>query len=216
MHKTIKKNKKFSDLYTNRDEVPIYIWFAYIDILKKIQDLPIHGIQDKLADIGSANKLLPTLSELRVAKQFAEKYFEVEFLLDNDRRFHSPPDLCVSREGSTLLVEVANMSRDESRFLLRQKLASLVREMDFIISICFSHNLSEIALKASERSRQKELFNEFAEKLHQHLESINQNQLPYEFSIDDSKISVKQAKLGKGRIDNISWIKIPQRVFEKF
>ena len=205
------KNKKFSDLYENRDRVPICIWFAYIDILKKIQDLPIHGIQEKLADIGSDSKLLPTLSELKVAKQLAEKSFEVELLLDNDRRFHSPPDLCVSRGDLTLLVEVANMSRDESQFLLHQKLVPLVRELDFVVAISFTHsqNLSKIALKGDERSTQEKLFNEFAEELYHRLESINRNLLPYEFAIDGAKISVKPAKSGMGRIDNISWIKVP-------
>ena len=199
------KNKKFTELYKNKPELMTYIWRAYADILVSLKDLSIHGIQEKLADIGSASKLRPTLSELKVAKQLAEKSFEVELLLDNDRRFHSPPDLCVSRGGLTLLVEVANMSRDDSPLLLHQKLDPLVRELNFVVSISFtySQDLSKIALKGDERSIQKELFNEFAEKLHQHLESINQNQLPYEFAIDDSKISVKLAKSGMGRIDNI-------------
>jgi hypothetical protein len=205
------KNKKFTELYKNKPELMTYIWRAYADILVSLKDLSIHGIQEKLADIGSASKLRPTLSELKVAKQLAEKSFEVELLLDKDMRFHSPPDLCVSRGGLTLLVEVANMSRDDSPLLLHQKLDPLVRELNFVVSISFtySQDLSKIALKGDERSIQKELFNEFAEKLHQHLESINQNQLPYEFAIDDSKISVKLAKSGMGRIDNISWIKVP-------
>jgi hypothetical protein len=220
------KNKKFSDLYANRDKVSIYIWFAYIDILKKIQDLPIHGIQDKLSDINSnSSRLIPTLSEMKASKVFAERGFNVELLTDNDTRFTDKkgkittksPDLLISREDSTLLVEVANMSRDDSHFLLYQKLAPLVRELNFVVSISFtySQDLSKIALKGDERSIQKELFNEFAAKLHQHLESINQNQLPYEFSIDDSKISVKQAKSGTGRIDNISWIKVPHNDYIK-
>jgi hypothetical protein len=74
------KNKRFTELYENKNELIPYIWRAYADILVSLKDLSIHGIQEKLADIGSDHKLLPTLSELKVAKQLAEKSFEVELL----------------------------------------------------------------------------------------------------------------------------------------
>jgi hypothetical protein len=154
------KNKKFIEWHENKTELNTYIWRAYVDILLSLKDLSIHGIQEKLADIGSDSKLLPTLSELKVAKQLAEKSFEVELLRDKDMRFDSPPDLCASRGGSTLLIEVTNMSRDESQLLLHQKLAPLVRELDFVVSISFtySQDLSKIALKGDERSTQEELW----------------------------------------------------------
>ncbi len=205
------KNQWFSSWFADKSSVPTCTWFDYTNLLSSIHNLPIYAVQEKLSNVGNPSKLLSTLSELQAAKVFAEKDFEVELLLDNDSRFKRPPDLFAYRRGSKLLVEVARMSRDEAELALHQKLYPLLKELDFVVTVFYSRSLSKFVLKAEERSAKERLFYEFVEKLQQRLKSLDKSQLPCNFALEDSKISVKLAEPGRGRISITapSWTRVP-------
>ncbi|MBD2328913.1 hypothetical protein [Alkalinema sp. FACHB-956] len=198
------KNRNFRDWFADNFKVHIYTWINYYDALIDVNELPIHGIQEKLAEIGSTSKLLPTLSELRVAKELAKRNFEVELLLDKDRRFKSgkPPDLSISRGDLKIWVEVMRKFGDDINFLLYQKLTPLLKERDFALSIVYSEGLSKLAVDFSERSEKENMFEDFVKELEQHLKSLARNELPYTFYLKDEKISVESTEPGWGRISS--------------
>ena len=205
------KNQWFSSWFADKSLVPTCTWFDYTNLLGSIRNLPICGVQEKLVDIGDPSKLLSTLSELQAAKVLAKRGFEVQLLLDNDSRFKRTPDLFAYRQGAKLLVEVARISRDEAELALHQKLSSLLKELNIVVSVFYSRSLSKFVLKAEERSAKERLFYEFVEKLQQRLKSLDKSQLPCDFALEDSKISVKLAEPGWGRISitATSWTRVP-------
>ncbi|MBW4522167.1 MAG: hypothetical protein KME16_21120 [Scytolyngbya sp. HA4215-MV1] len=193
---------------------------AYVDVLKDIHELPIHGIQEKLGEVGSIGKLIPTLAELRAAKVLAIRGFEVELLSDNDLRFPGKktkhpgpsPDLLVNRQKLTLLVEVSSMSRDETELSVNEKIQPLLEEKDLVLSIEYSEHLSELAVDYNDRTDKENLFDNFVDRLKEKLESINKNQLPLDFVLDASKVSVDLTAPSWGRISNTStsWTYVPK------
>ena len=194
------ENHRFLAWLENKVEVPTYIWFNYTDVLSNIADLPIRGIQEKLAQIGKPEDLLPILSELKAAKVFAARNFEVELLLNNDKRFKQPPDLFIKRRELQLLVEVQRKLGDyDIEFNLHQQLSPLLEERDFTLSIFYSEDLSELAVDYCEREKKYKKFSGFAEKMRQRLELLNQDELPCSFELDGSNISIKAAEPGWGR-----------------
>lgn len=196
------KNQSFQDWFADNSKVPIYTWINYCDALIDVNEFPIYGIQEKLAEIGSLSKLLPTLSELRVAKELAKRNFEVELLLDKDGRFKSgkPPDLSVSRGDLEMWVEVMRKFGDNIDFLLQQKLTPLLEERDLALSIFYSEALSELAVDFSERSEKENMFKDFVEELGKYLKSLVRKELPCTFYLKNSKISVELTEPGWGGI----------------
>jgi hypothetical protein len=194
------ENHRFLAWFANRVEVPIYVWFNYTDVLSNIDSLPIRGVQKKLAQIGKPEDLLPILSELKAAKVFATRNFEVELLLNNDKRFKQPPDLFVKRGELQLFVEVQRKLGDyDIELKLHQQLSPLLEERDFALSIFYSEDLSELAVDCREREKKYRKFSDFAKKLRQRLELLNQDELPCSFELDGSNISIKAAEPGWGR-----------------
>lgn len=206
LYSAFAKNKFFSGWVKDDSKVPVYIWLSYYDLLTNIEELPIVGLQDKLADIGAEEKLKSTLSELKASRLLAERGFEVELLSDNDNRFPNPPDLSANRAGVKLLIEVTRKSEaeDDIQFLLHQELDPLLKERDFILSIFYSEELSQLAVDRGERLDKEKLFKDFIEELQRCLKSLSRDQLPYDFLLDSSEISVKLAEPGWGRISCVA------------
>jgi hypothetical protein len=197
------KNQRFSDWLADSSKVSIYTWLDYSDVLTDVNELPIQGIQEKLAEVGDPGKLLPTLSELRAAKALATRNFKVELLLDNDGRFRKPPDISISRGKSKIWVEVMRKFGNDIDFVLHQQINSLLEERDLTLSVSYSERLSELAVDSSSHLEKENMFNEFnefVEKLKQKLESLAQTILPCKFVLDDSEISIELAEQGWGGI----------------
>ena len=203
------ENCWFSTWLEDRSKTPIDTWFSCIDVLSDIKSLPIKGIQKKFAEIGHPNKLLPIFSELKAAKILATRNFEVELLSDNDRRFRQrgrsmqSPDLLVKRKEFQLLVEVQRKLSDyDIEYELHQELHPLLKERDFNLSISYSKDLSKLSVDSNTRGEKEEAFSDFAETLRQCLEPLDQDKLPCDFELNGSKISVKAAEPGRGRISS--------------
>lgn len=196
------KNRYFSEWFKDRCKVSPYIWMKYSDVLVDLDQLPVQGVQNKLAEIGSPSKLLSILSELRAAKQFAERNFEVELLTDIDQRFKSQksPDLRVASGKLEIWVEVMRKLDDEIDLLLHERLSPLLKEKDLVLSIVYSEEISELAVDWSARRAKEKVFDDFLERLAQSLESLDRNELPLVFSLKKSKISVRLAEPGWGRV----------------
>lgn len=211
LYSAFAKNKSFSDWFEDDSKVPAYIWSRYADLLTNIEDLPIVGLQEKLAEVGSDTKLLPTLSELKASRLLAERGFEVKLLSDNDNKFpkyhntiQKPPDLYANRGDFKLLVEVTRKSEDDLLFLLHEELVPILKERDFILSVLYSEELSQLAVDRLERDENEKLFKEFTQELQRCLKSLSRDQLPYNFSLASSRISVKLAEPGWGRISYVT------------
>jgi hypothetical protein len=211
LYSAFAKNKFFSDWFEDDSKVPSYIWLSYYDLLTNIEELPIVGLQGKLADIGSTEKLTSTLSEIKASRLLAERGFEVELLSDNDKKFpkhhkkdQEPPDLYANRGDFKLLVEVTRKSEDDPLFLLHKELTPILTERDFILSVFYSEELSQLAVDYRERNENKKLFQEFTQELQRCLNFLSRDQLPYDFSLDSSIISVKPAEPGWGRISYVT------------
>jgi hypothetical protein len=197
------KNHQFSEWYTDRSRVPLSIWLNYADVLKNIDSFSIQNIQKKLAQVGHPDHLSSILSELKAAKVFAARDFEVELLLNDDQRFKNPPDLLVSRGEFQLLVEVQRKLGDHDIKLdLHRELLPLLDERNLVLSILYSVDLSKLAVDCSDRDVKYKKIQNFSKKLRSCLELLNHNQLPCSFDLDGSKISITAAEPGWGRI---SW-----------
>lgn len=211
LYSAFAKNKFFLDWVEDDSKVPSYIWLSYYDLLTNIEELPIVGLQEKLAEVGSPKKLTSTLSEIKASRLLAERGFEVELLSDNDKKFpkhhktdQNPPDLYANRGDFKLLVEVTRKSEDDILFLLHEELVPILKERDFILSVFYSEKLSQLAVDRLERDENEKVLKEFTQELQRCLNSLSRDQLPYDFSLDSSIISVKPAEPGWGRISYVT------------
>lgn len=215
LHWAFAKNKWFSDWFEDDSKDSAYIWLDYVDLLSNIARLPIKGIQEKLADIGNSKKLLPTLSELKASRVLAERSFEVKLLSDNDKEFpKKSPDLSAKGRDIKLFVEVTRKAEDDIHFFLRQEVISILKDRDLILSVYYSEELSQLAVGCHEYEEKEKLFKEFTEKLRLYLNSLNRDQLPCDFFLDGSKLSVKPSEPGLGEISCVpKFMRVPEEKY---
>ena len=203
LHWAFSKNEHFSDWIQDISEIRQHTWIRYSEELTDIHQLPIHGLQDKLADVGCHTKLLPILSELRAAKEFAKRGFKVELVKDNDCRFRGnqqSPDLLVETGETKIWIEVMRKFSDSIDSLLYEKLTPILEAKDFALTISYSTSLSTMATNKEEKEQKERVVEKFIQDLTVEINSLKLNELPCSFILSDAEIYIEQAKSGWGGV----------------
>lgn len=203
LHWAFSKNEHFPDWIQDTSEIQSHTWIRYSEELTDIHQLPIHGLQDKLADVGCHTKLLPMLSEIRTAKEFSKRDFNVELVKDNDWRFRGnqpSPDLLVESGKTKIWIEVVRKFSDSVDSLLYERLTPILEAKDFALTISYSQSLSTMATNRKDKEQKKRVIEKFIQDLIVKINSLKLNELPYSFILGDTKIYIEQAEAGWGGV----------------
>lgn len=180
------------------------LWTEYQKILLKASALPIEGIQNKLKSSRSDDKLLATLSELRIAVALAEAGHSIKLIPDSDDRVWmiSPPDITLSYQGFDAIIEVTRWAPDDSSTYLDEFLTPIAEDKNLILEYYLSSELSELVVTYDDREYRYQELRKVTDCIKEFIESLNPMTLPIERTIKGVKIALKSSRPGQGYVGN--------------
>lgn len=173
--------------------------FQIINIVELLHQSNCLNIECKLAEATNWDKLVALESELFFAKEFGKLGFSVTFISDSDREWYKgkqqtpSPDLLVEKDGEKILIEVARISDDETRFEIQDRLIKIVRQTGFAITIQYSKEFSVPAICHKSREVRHKQIDEFVREFTKAIPLINANVLPEEKNILGCKVKFEKS-----------------------
>lgn len=198
------ENSSFEQFYNGASTFKkATLWTEYQDVLIKASGLQIEGIQNKLRDARSEEKLLSTLSELRTAVALAEEGHSIRLIPDkNTKRWNSPPDLELIARGFDALIEVTRWAPDDSSAYLDEFLTPIVEDYNLVLKYYLPSELSKLVVTWEDRNHRTLRLIEVANCIKGYIESVNLATLPLETIIHGVRITLETSERGQGYVVN--------------
>lgn len=172
---------------------------SFTRLLADAQNGSVTGVPEKLREKGSIRELYALRAELLFAVELATLGSEVHLILDDsDDWLTKSPDLDVRFPEQRLFVEVAWISGDDTTTKIRQALQDIFANEPIKVSIHRAENLAKPVIQRAERGHRDEVIDQFTEKLRDRLTDLSLDDLPVEFELMGSKVSVEDSYFDHG------------------
>lgn len=184
--------------------------FKLEDILYLVEELKSSNcpnIQEKFADTTTWEKLCSLYSELFFANELRKLGFYVSLIPDNTPEWtikkgkkeqsNTSPDIYVLKDELEFLIEVAQISDDETTSEIAESIRTVVNKSPFIIEIKYSKEFSIPVLNSQERTERKIIKKKFTDEFKNVIKTIDEKSLPQNRDIFGCKVTFSKPLYGK-------------------